>query len=137
MPLSVIRSKRSESQMEFLATARMLQVFTIRKCVNTIPKRYTFFIAEKLAGYATQVHDFVKQGNSIYPTNRHEVQLRRDYFLKAYAQLQSLASQVELAHEIVQFSPEVLQEWSRLIDTELRLVKSVLKADKERYKSKV
>ena len=54
--------------------------------------------------------------------------------MKAYAQLQSLASQVELAHEIVQFSPEVLREWSRLIDTELRLVKSVLKADKERYK---
>ena len=61
--------------------------------------------------------------------------MRRDCFLKAYAELQSLVSQIELAHEIIQFDPNVLAEWSSLINTELKMVKAVLKADRERYKN--
>lgn len=133
--MSVIRSKRGESQMEFLATARKLQAFTIQKCVNTIPKRYTFYIGTHLADSATAIYDLVKKGNSIYPLNAHEVQMRRDYFLRAYAELQSLVSQIELAHEIVKFDPAVLGEWSSLISTEIKMVKAVLKADRERYKN--
>ena len=133
--MSVIRSKRSESQMEFLATARKLQAFTIQKCVNTIPKRYTFYVGTHLADSATAIYEWVKRGNSIYPLNAHEVQMRRDCFLKAYAELQSLVSQIELAHEIIQFDPAILGEWSGLIATEMKLVKAVLKADRERYKN--
>ena len=132
--MSVIRSKRSVSKMEFLATARKLQAFTIQKCVNTIPKRYTFYIGTYLADSATAVYSWVKKGNSIYPLNAHEVQMRRDCFLHAYAELQNLISQIELAHEIIQFDPKILGDWSELIDTEIRLVKAVLKSDRERYK---
>lgn len=32
--MSVIKSKRSTSDMEFLATARKLEIYTIQKCVN-------------------------------------------------------------------------------------------------------
>ena len=133
--MSVIKSKRSKSQLEFLATARKLQAFTIHKCVNTVPKRYTFYIGTHLADSATAIYEWVKRGNSIYPLNSHEVQMRRDCFLKAYAELQSLVSQIELAHEIIQFDPNVLAEWSSLINTELKMVKAVLKADRERYKN--
>ena len=133
--MSVIKSKRSESQMEFLATARKLQAFTIHKCVNAVPKRYTFYIGTHLADSATAIYEWLKRGNSIYPLNPHEVQMRRDCFLRAYAELQSLVSQIELANEILQFDPNILAEWSRLISTELKLVKAVLKADRERYKN--
>lgn len=133
--MSVIKSQRSESEMEFLATARKLQAMTVHKCVNTIPKRYTFFVATRLSDSAAAVYENVKRGNSVYPTNAHEAQIRRDYFLRAYAELQSLASQLELAHEIVKFEPKVMNEWSGLIFEEMRLVKAVLKKDKERYKN--
>lgn len=133
--MSVIKSKRSESQMEFLATARKLQAFTIHKCVNAVPKRYTFYIGTHLADSATAIYEWLKRGNSIYPLNPHEVQMRRDCFLRAYAELQSLVSQIELANEILQFDPNILAEWSRLISTEIKLVKAVLKADRERYKN--
>ena len=134
MPLSVIKSKRGESEAEFLANARALQAYTIRKCVNAIPKRYTFYIGQNIAAIATRVYELVKCGNSIYPLNQHEAQIRRDYFLRAHAELQNLISQIELANEIIQFEDQVLPEWSRLIGNEIRLVKGILKADRERYK---
>lgn len=133
--MSVVRSKRNESQMQFLATARSLQAYTIQKCVSKIPKRYTFYIGVHLADSATKVYENVKRANSVYPLNAHEVQLRRDFFLGAYTELQSLVSQIELAQEIVHFEPNVLKEWSRLIAEEIRLVKATMKADRERYKN--
>lgn len=133
--MSVIKSKRSESQMEFLANARKLQAFTIQKCVNTIPKRYTFYVGTHLADSATAIYEWVKRGNSIYPLNAHEVQMRRDCFLNAYAELQSLVSQLELAYEIISFDANILADWSSLVYTELKLIKAVLKADRERYKN--
>ena len=132
--MSVIKSKRGESEAEFLANARALQAYTIRKCVNAIPKRYTFYIGQNIAAIATRVYELVKCGNSIYPLNQHEAQIRRDYFLSAHAELQNLISQIELANEIIQFEDQVLPEWSRLIGNEIRLVKGILKADRERYK---
>lgn len=94
--MSVIKSKRSTSDMEFLATARKLEIYTIQKCVN-FPKRYTFYVSQPLAAAATRIYEDVKRGNSIYPLNQHEVQIRRDYFLHANAELQSMISQLEVA----------------------------------------
>ena len=133
--MTVIRSKRSTSELEFLYTARNLQTYTIRKCVNTIPKRYTFFIAQHLADSATAVYAHVKKGNSIYPVNQHEVQMRRDHFLQAYAELQNLVSQIELSYEIIRYDKSVLEEWSALIVQEMKLISGILKKDRERFKS--
>lgn len=131
--MSVIRSKRGESEAEFLATARKLQIFTIQKCVNAIPKRYTFYLSTPLVDSARRVYEHVKRGNSIYPVNEHEAQMRRDCFLQANAELYNLVSQIELAHEMVGFDPKIMQEWSNLISTEIKMIKGILKADRERY----
>ena len=133
--MSVVKSQRSQSQLEFLRTARSLQVYTIQKCVNTIPKRYTFYIGNGLAESAAAVYQNVKKGNSIYPLNQHEVQVRRDYFLRAYAELQSLVSQIEVAYELLRFDEKILQEWASLINSEMKLIQSVMKKDRERYKN--
>ena len=132
--MSVIRSKRSESEMEFIYTARQLQIYTIQKCVG-FPKRYTFYVSQPLANAATRVHEYVKKANSIYPTNSHEVQIRRDYLLRANAELNSLVSQIEVAHELFGLELRVMKYWMDLVEKEIRLVKGTLKKDKERYKN--
>ena len=132
--MTVIRSKRAESEMEFIHTARQLQIYTIQKCVG-FPKRYTFYIAQPIANAATRVHEYTKMANSIYPTNAHEVQLRRDYLIKANAELNSLVSQIEVAHELFGLEPNVMKVWMDLVEKEIRLVKGTLKKDKERYKN--
>ena len=132
--MSVIKSKRSESNLQFIYTARELQIYTIRKVTN-FPKRYTFYVSQQIANSATRVYECVKKGNSIYPLNQHEVQKRRDYFLDAGAELQSLVSQIEVAKELFDIEAKVVEYWMGLIDNEIRLVKAVLKSDRERYKN--
>lgn len=131
--MSVIRSQRSTSDMQFLATARALQIYTIRRCVG-FPKRYTFYVSQPLAAIGTRIYEDVKRGNSIYPTNQHEVQIRRDYFMHALAELQNMISQLEVASELFGVESSIMQGWMELVDSEIRLLKAVQKSDKARYK---
>ena len=119
--------------MEFIHTARELQIYTIQKCAH-FPKRYTFYLSQPIATSAGRVHQYVKAANSVYPTNAHEAQLRRDYLLWANAELQSLISQIEVACEAFGIEANSMRHWMELIDNEIRLVKGVLKADRSRYK---
>ena len=94
--MSVIKSKRNTSDMEFIANARKLQIYTVKKCIN-FPKRYTFYISQPIANASTRIYEDVRRANSIYPLNQHEAQMRRDCFLRANAELYSLTSQPEVA----------------------------------------
>lgn len=132
--MSVVRSKRGESEVEFLHTARELEMYSIRKYVN-FPKRFTFYLSQPIANIATRIYENVKKANSIYPTNQHEAQMRRDYLLTANAELFNLVSQVEVAHEMFGLEPNVMAYWSEIIEKEVRLVKALMKKDKERYKN--
>ena len=131
--MSVIKSKRNESEMEFVHTARQLQIHTIQKCVG-FPKRYTFYISQPIANCATRIHEYVKCANSFYPTNQHEVQMRRDYMLRANAELNSLVAQIEVANELFGLEADKMKYWMDIVEQEIRLVKGAMKKDKERYK---
>lgn len=132
--MSVIKSKRSTSPIEFLHTARELELYTIKKAVS-FPKRYTFYVSQPLARTATNIHKLVKMGNSVYPTNQHEVQVRRDYFMRALAELQALVSQIEVATQLFPVTGDQLRFWVDLVNREDRLIRAVLKREKERYKN--
>lgn len=134
--MSVIRSQRAESEMEFIYTARELQKYTVQKCVG-FPKRYTFYVSQPIANSATRIHQYVKMANSVYPTNAHEAQIRRDYLIKANAELNSLVSQIEVAYELFGLEPNVMKYWMDIVEKEIRLVKGTMKKDKERYKNLV
>lgn len=131
--MAVIKSNRAESEMEFIHTARQLQIHTIQKCVN-FPKRYTFYVGQPMAECATRIYEYVKCANSIYPLNQHEVQIRRDYLLRANAELNSLISQIEVAGELFGLEPDKMKFWMEIIEKEIRLVKGTMKKDRERYK---
>lgn len=129
--MAVIKSKRGISEMEFLAAARKLEIYTIQKCVG-FPKRYTFYVSQPIANAATRIYEDVKRGNSIFPTNQHEAQMRRDFFLNAYAELQSLVSQIEVAQELFGIEMDTMKYWMEMVDTEIKLVRAVLKNDRAR-----
>lgn len=130
--MSVIKAKRGESGVQFLETARQLQIFTIKQCLK-IPKRYTFYLGTRISDIAARVYEYAKKGNSIYPSNPHEVQMRRDYFLQARAECESLVAQINIVIEFCDFSEASLIEWMRLIDNELITLRGILNKDKERF----
>ena len=87
-----------------------------------------------MAECATRIHEYVKCANSIYPLNQHEVQMRRDYLLRANAELHSLVSQIEVASELFGLEPDKMKFWMEIVEKEIRLVKGTMKKDRERYK---
>lgn len=131
--MSVIKSKRAESEIEFVYNARELELFTLRKC-SSFPKSYLFLKTESIAKLAVSIHSHVKQANSIYPLNQEEVQKRRNHLIDANAELNDLIGALEVAQELFGINMSVMKSWSQLIEKEIRLVKAVMKKDRSRYK---
>ncbi len=138
--MSVYKALRGESTVQFVETARELAVHT-RTCCLKMPKRYTFYGAQALSAQADKIYGEVKKGNSIFPGNQHEAQLRRDHFSEANAELQAFIGQLGLMADLLKKNPEklkwldpALEKWAALITEEAKLISGIKKADKERYK---
>lgn len=131
--MSVIKSKRTESNVLFLENAYNLEVFTIKQAVK-FPKRYTFFIGTEIVRLASSCHNNVKAANSIYPSNAHEVQMRRDYFTLANNDVQNLLSKLDIAKGLFPIESSVITRWVAMAAEEARLIAAVKKADKNRFK---
>lgn len=131
--MSVRLKERKTSSAQFLENALQIQIKTLR-AITKIPKRYTYLLTVHITDAAANGHNMVKKGNSIYPTNQHEAQMRRDFFMNAYAEYQAELSQLFVAKEMFEISDGILLEVLGLIDDELKLLKAIMKSDKGRYK---
>lgn len=138
--MSVIKSKRGESPMQFIETARKLEAHTF-SVVTKAPKRYGPYLLYKLMALATTVHDEVRAANNIYPRNQHEAQMRRDCLIRANIALQNLSPKLTLLYDAILQNPEkcpwidhAMQEFGKYIKEEAKLIAKVKKADSERYK---
>lgn len=132
--MSVLKSKRCESKMQFVDTARELEIYTLRYAVK-FPKRYTFFITTEIVRLAQSVYNEVKSANSIFPTNAHEAELRRDCLIRANNSLQCLISQLDIAKDAFcsEVEDKVWVRWMNLIIEESKLISAVKKSDSERF----
>lgn len=62
--MAVLKSNRNESQLQFLDTARDLEIFTLRNCVK-FPKRYTFFITTEIVRLSQSVYNNANNSNGV------------------------------------------------------------------------
>lgn len=133
--MSVIKSKRNESDAQFLATARELEIFTLKKCLK-IPKRYTKLFTEYLAHLAFDVYNNVKMANAMFPDTKEKINRRTIYFDAATRYLYCLISQIDIAKELLltELTEYAWVHWMELIDKELNLIKAIKKSDNERFK---
>lgn len=121
-----------------------------RKCLEIclkLPKRYTFLVSQNFMDSAHNLRKFAKGANSIMPTNKHEVQARRDCWLKARIYLQNLSAFIDdFLYEptTLQYHDEKtgktkgvavkeLEEIADLLIEEGRLITNTLKEEKKRY----
>lgn len=54
--MSVLKSQRGESAVQFLDTARELEIYTIKQCAK-FPKRYMFLITKDIVALASAVYN--------------------------------------------------------------------------------
>lgn len=132
--MAVLKQKRNESNLQFLDTARQLEIYTLKHCVK-FPKRYTFLITTEIVRLSQSVYNKVKAANSIFPSGEMEIKMRREFLTQANCDLQCLISQLDVAKEM--FGTEVKSNawcgWMDLIEAEAKLIASVKKRDKERF----
>lgn len=133
--MSVYKSKRGESSVQFIETARQLEAHTFACCMKA-PKRYERFLTGRIMELSSEVHDRVRAANNIWPTNRHEAQLRRDELMRANNALQNLSPKLQLLYDSILQNPEgygwihkAMQRWGDLICEEAKLIAAVKKND--------
>ena len=138
--MSVVKSLRGESAMQFVETARRLEIHALSVCIKS-PKRYTPFLTTKIMELASTVHDEVRAANNIYPTNKHELQMRRDHLINANIALQNLSPKLTLLYDAILQNPEkcpwvdnAMKVFGEYIIDEAQLIAKVKKSDKERFK---
>lgn len=138
--MSVPKSQRSESSMQFIQTARELKQHTLT-VVKKCPKRLQFFLLAPIYEEAREVLHSVKAANNTFVHNAHEAQIRADYLGRANVVLQNLADDLEdLYEELInnedryKWVANAMQKHGELISAEAKLIGKVRKSDKERYK---
>lgn len=83
--MSVIKAMRGESAMQFIETARRLELHAFSVCTKA-PKRYAPLLTNRIFELASTVHEEVRAANNIFPHNQHEAQMRRDHLINANRQ---------------------------------------------------
>lgn len=68
--MSVIKAMRGESSMQFIETARRLELHAFSVCTKA-PKRYAPLLTNRIFELASTVHEEVRAANNIYPHNQY------------------------------------------------------------------
>ena len=118
--MSVIKAMRGESSMQFIETARRLELHAFSVCTKA-PKRYAPLLTNRIFELASTVHEEVRAANNIYPQN--------------------LSPKLTLLYDAILQNPEkcpwidhAMKEFGEYITDEAQLISKVRKADHERYK---
>ena len=98
--MSVYVSKRNESKVEFLETARKLSAHTLTYCLKA-PKRLTFFLTKDICALARRVNT----ANEIIPRNKIELQNRRTHFQLALAACENMEIPLAELKERLKLNP--------------------------------
>lgn len=126
---------RLPSGVQFIDTARELVVHTIQYA-KKFPKSLMFFITKDLVDTSKSIYKNVVIANSIYPKSKLDVELRYKYLVAAKGYVEALDGLLSIAEELYNKAPGETKisdygwvHWGELLETELKLIKSVITSD--------
>ena len=127
--MTVPKSKRKPTTMQFLHTARVLESYCVEHWDST-----SSTTLRECVRLSIDIHKSVSVANSIYPENQEEAKERKKHLKLGLAYIFSLKHQVSIAYRYQLISTGVVKELNEHIEHEKALIKGILKKDKERYK---
>lgn len=137
--LSVLASKRGQSNIEFLIQLRDLQVY-LMDLQEKSPKKFRYLYSHFLIDIAQNAYSNAKCGNSIYMSKdsaQEDYRMRRRFMLNAYCKIQALISQIEVCYAKYKnniWSNNEFKTLSEKTYTINKLLKGVIDSDKRKYK---
>lgn len=145
--MSVYKSRRGTSTMEFIRVGQQLATYTMEQ-IKKFPKSYKFNLVSDLYRLSSEIHENVLRANAIYVSkNMEEVDflLRRKYLLQAKSSVFAMTGLLTVTFNLMMKGNNFLgdkdrmsnmfQEWARLLNLEHKLIKGVIESDKKKWKS--
>lgn len=134
--MSVLKSQRTESKVEFWNTAAKLRVELSKFVMNEkhVPKRWKHVITYPVIDMATQMLNYIVAANTIHVTRNDEAVTRDKYQTEALIKLEQLYDLLQFGMEALNHYPDALQPIADLMAKEEQLLKAWQKSDRARYK---
>jgi hypothetical protein len=134
--MSVVKSKRGESDLAIINKSRELAVYTARICSNekNFPKRYRWCITSKIVSDAFDIYGNIRKANTIFVKIRPDYDIRRQCQNKARGALDSLLGNMDIAYSMFGINDKRIEYWTGLVIEVQSLLRNWMKSDYERYK---
>ena len=133
---NVLSRFRRESNLEFYTTARKMRGALTRWAMNhkNIPKHFRSVLVIPLLCICDDLMNNITAANSVYPTNEHEMQIRRDHQNAALGNCEQIWQQLQHIDDVM-FEANALDlnklaPMLEMIVRESGLIKSWRKANK-------
>lgn len=130
---TVLKSQRNESKQDFLEDINNAFVESCKR-IERLPKKL-MVIKSKMYDLIFEAHELVYEGNSIYPVNQHEVQLRRDKLILARAKLYSFKRTITAVKEITDIKTTSAAYWSSIIQKSIDSLGKIITANRRQFKN--
>ncbi|MDL2318552.1 hypothetical protein LJC74_05690 [Eubacteriales bacterium OttesenSCG-928-A19] len=120
------------SELEFYQNATQLRIELTRLVMNEkhVPKRYRFIFAQPIITMLRNLMNGIIAANTIYPTNDHELEQRRDYQTRAIIHCEQLLQELQYMMTVLPIGAETLRPATERIVAETRLLKAWRKTNK-------
>lgn len=143
--LSVPASERMLSSAQFVYNAFDLYKLALNVCLS-MPKRYTYMIAQPLLDKARKLCDMCVRGNTIFPVvYEQDFMIRRRYLLEAQGIAYSISTDINallyIKHSIksgensplVSVRDSMLDSFLKIINKEIETLAKIIKSDEKRF----
>lgn len=131
--MSVLKRKRGRSNAQFLDNALQIAE-TAMRVSKEFPKRFGMTFTMQFVNASIDGLDYVKMANSLYPSNQLEAEKRQLYFKEAIAKYENFATLIELGERSFGIQTMAQEMLGEVVLEEIRLLKGIIRSDKERYK---
>ncbi|MBU3875694.1 hypothetical protein HGO97_007710 [Faecalicatena sp. AGMB00832] len=134
--MSVLKSRREQSEMQFFQTAVDIQDKLIEFCMKeeVIPKKYRFVYAMPIIATAQQLVDNVVDANTIYVKSNEDAIDRRRYQQRASGDCEKLLQKLQSLRRVRGIDSAQLKEIVGMIISEKGYITAWRKSDNQRYK---
>lgn len=129
--MSVLKNKRSESQLEFYHTATLIRTELTRFVMNEkiVPKRWRPVFTFPMVDKVIKLFDYITAANTIYPQNLREAERRRDYQTQAIIVVEQILQLLQYMLTTLSIDPDKFQPVTELLVKEAALLRGWRKAD--------
>ncbi len=129
--MSVLKSKRGASELEFYHTAAEIRATAVRFVMNEniVPKRWRPVFTFPMVQRVNAMMDNITAANTIYPVNEHELEVRRDYQNLAIINVEQIMQYLQFMLETLDLNADKFQTLTELLVKEAQLLRGWRKAN--------